>query len=174
MYIRTRMSFTGSTTVSCYRITQAVAPAVSSNSELGWNCSACFGAFEKYIELTRRSICSSLDVLGYFTLTFRFQLFGTGLMGTWLNGYLALQGNMLSGTARLKHVLKLPARKILGTRWAKYPFSRFRTVTPVSKACLKRAGGPTNRISLPLVRRARATADRALLPTCGGRARDPS
>ena len=41
---------------------------------------------------------------------------GTGLMCTYLNWYLALQGN-------------IPARQILGTCWADYPFSRCRIAT---------------------------------------------
>ena len=48
------------------------------------------------------------------------------VLGTWLNGYLALQGNtrfIIIRIAESKHVLKLVARKRLGTRWAKYPFS---------------------------------------------------
>ena len=45
-------------------------------------------------------------------------LIGTGLMGTWLNGYLVLEGNIPLRTPHLKHIVKL---------WAKYPFSRCRT-----------------------------------------------
>ena len=47
-------------------------------------------------------------------------------MGTWLNGYLVLQGNIHFSTAQFKLFLKLLARKRLGTRWAKYLFSRCR------------------------------------------------
>ena len=47
---------------------------------------------------------------------------GTGLTGTQLNGYLVLQGNIPLRTAQFKHTLKLLARKMPGTRWAKYPF----------------------------------------------------
>ena len=42
-----------------------------------------------------------------------------------LNGYLVLQGHIPSRTSQLEHVLELPARKRLGTRWAKYPFIGF-------------------------------------------------
>ncbi len=52
---------------------------------------------------------------------------GTGLMGTYLNGYLALQRNIPSRTAQFKQFLELLARKRLGTHWAKYPFSRCRS-----------------------------------------------
>ena len=45
-------------------------------------------------------------------------------MGTWLNGYLVLQGNIPFGTAQSKYILKLLARTRLGTHWAKYPLSR--------------------------------------------------
>ena len=41
-------------------------------------------------------------------------------MGTWLNGYLVLQGSMPLRTSQFEHVLKLPGRKRLGARWAKY------------------------------------------------------
>ena len=34
---------------------------------------------------------------------------------------------VVTRTAQSKHFLKLPARKTLGIRWAKYPFSRCRT-----------------------------------------------
>ena len=49
-----------------------------------------------------------------------------------LNGYLVLQANIHFRTSQSKHILKLLARKRLGTRWAKYPFSRCRT-DPVRK-----------------------------------------
>ena len=55
---------------------------------------------------------------------------GTGFMGTSLNGYLVLQGNIPLRTAQFKHIVKLLARERLGTRWAKYPFSRCRLRTP--------------------------------------------
>ena len=51
---------------------------------------------------------------------------GTGLMGTQLNGYLVLQGNIPFRTAQSKHVVELLARKRRSTRWAKYPFRRCR------------------------------------------------
>ena len=72
-----------------------------------------------------------------------------------LNGYLVLQGNIRFRTARFKHFRKLLARKRLGTRWVKYPFSRCRidysaaspeaALRPRSRqrqtdACSKRAG----------------------------------
>ena len=41
-------------------------------------------------------------------------------------GYLVLQGVIPLSTSLFKHFLKLLARKKLGTRWAKYPFSRCR------------------------------------------------
>ena len=47
---------------------------------------------------------------------------GTGLMGTWLNGYLALERNVPL-RIQSEHILKLLARKRVGTHWAKYPFS---------------------------------------------------
>ena len=47
----------------------------------------------------------------------------------WLNGYLVIQGNIPFGTAPFKQFLELLARKRLGTRWAKYPFSRCRTTS---------------------------------------------
>ena len=47
-------------------------------------------------------------------------------MGTKLNGYVILQGNIHFRTAQFKHFLNLLARKRLGTRWAKYPFSQCR------------------------------------------------
>ena len=40
---------------------------------------------------------------------------GTGFMGTWLSGYLVLQGNIHLRTAQFQHLLKLPANKRLGT-----------------------------------------------------------
>ena len=49
---------------------------------------------------------------------------GKGLMGTQLNGYLVLQGNLNLRTARFEHFPKVLARERLGTRWAKYPCSR--------------------------------------------------
>ena len=51
---------------------------------------------------------------------------GTGLMRTWLDGYLDLQGNIHFRTAHSKSFLELLARKRLGTRWSTYPFSRCR------------------------------------------------
>ena len=55
---------------------------------------------------------------------------GTGLMGTWLfNGDLVLQGNIHFRAAQFEKLLKLPAREILGTLLAKYPFSRCRIMT---------------------------------------------
>ena len=51
--------------------------------------------------------------------------FGNGLMGTELNGYLVLQGNIPLRSSQVKL-----ARKRLGTRWAKYPFSRCRGRSP--------------------------------------------
>ena len=39
-------------------------------------------------------------------------------MGTQLNRYLVLQGNIRFRTAKLHNFLKLLARKRLGTRWA--------------------------------------------------------
>ena len=56
-----------------------------------------------------------------------------------LNGYLALQGNKHVGTARLKHFLEVLARERLGTRWAKYPFSRCRICQ--SRRSQARGGG---------------------------------
>ena len=53
-------------------------------------------------------------------------LIGTGFMGTWLNGYLVLQGNIPLRSVETKHVLKLLAGERLGTRWAKYPLARRR------------------------------------------------
>ena len=44
------------------------------------------------------------------------------------NWHLVLQGNIPSRTSQLKHILKLLARERLGTRWAKYPFSRCRWI----------------------------------------------
>ena len=39
-------------------------------------------------------------------------MFGTGVTGAWLNGYLVLQENIpLMRTSHFKHTLKLPARK---------------------------------------------------------------
>ena len=49
------------------------------------------------------------------------------------NGYLVLQGNRPSGTAQSKHFPKLLARKRLGIRWAKYPFSRCQLYIAVSQ-----------------------------------------
>ena len=46
-------------------------------------------------------------------------LFCTGVMGTWLNGYLVLQGNIPLRTSRFRHIPKLLARERLGTCWAK-------------------------------------------------------
>ena len=46
-------------------------------------------------------------------------------MGTWLNGYLVIQGNGPLVTSRFTNILqllKLFARRRLGTHWAKYPF----------------------------------------------------
>ena len=69
--------------------------------------------------------------------------FGTGLMGTWLNGYLILQGNIPLRNLQVKHILKLLAGKILGTRWAKYPFGRCRRLfSLVSARQLDCATGP--------------------------------
>ena len=47
------------------------------------------------------------------------------------------QGDIHFGTARLKHFLELPARRRLGTRWAKYLFSRCRYI----RRLLAAAGG---------------------------------
>ena len=40
-----------------------------------------------------------------------------------LHGHLVLQGTVALRTSQSKHILRLLARKRLGTRWAKYPFS---------------------------------------------------
>ena len=53
-------------------------------------------------------------------------------MGTSLNGSLVLQGNIPLRTSQFKH-LKLLARERLGTRWAKYPFSRCRQMPRIIK-----------------------------------------
>ena len=58
------------------------------------------------------------------------------------NGYLVLQGNMHFRTARSKKFLKLLARKRLGTRWAKYPFSLCRMHTWVHDAMSRRVESP--------------------------------
>ena len=55
------------------------------------------------------------------------KIIGTGLM---LDGYLALHGNRHSRTAQFRQFLKPLAGKILGTRWAKCPFSRCRVGQP--------------------------------------------
>ena len=48
-------------------------------------------------------------------------------MDTWLNKYLVLQGHHIPfRTSQFEQILKLLARQTLGTRWAKYPFSRCR------------------------------------------------
>ena len=52
---------------------------------------------------------------------------GTCLRGTWLHGYLALQGNIHPRTAKHVYFRELLATKVLGTHWAKYPFSRCQT-----------------------------------------------
>ena len=57
------------------------------------------------------------------------------------NGYLVLQGSVPLRTSHFKHVLKLLARKRLGTRWAKYPLSR----------CREGAGRPGRRARAPQV-----------------------
>ena len=54
---------------------------------------------------------------------------GAGLTGTWFNGYLVLQGSTHFRTARYKAVLESLARERLGTRWSRYPFSRWRPQT---------------------------------------------
>ena len=72
----------------------------------------------------RARSCAQAWLLG--SLSFGLTMFGTGLMGTKLNGYLVLQGNIPLRTSPFMHILKLLARNILGTRWAKYPFSRCR------------------------------------------------
>ena len=41
--------------------------------------------------------------------------FGTGFMGTWLNGYPVLQGTIPLRTSQFKHIRKLLARERLGT-----------------------------------------------------------
>ena len=56
----------------------------------------------------------------------RLSLVGTGLMGTQLDGYPVLQGNVHFTTAQFNRFLKLLARKKLHTHWAKYPFSQCR------------------------------------------------
>ena len=82
-----------------------------------------------------------------------FATLGTGLMGTYLNGYLDLQENMHFGAEWLKTILELLARKIIGTRWSKYPFSRRRhtgaALCPdrISSARAQR-GGPFARLRL--------------------------
>ena len=43
-------------------------------------------------------------------------------MGTQLNVYLVLQGNIPLRTSQFKHIRKLLAGKMLGTHWATYPF----------------------------------------------------
>ena len=53
----------------------------------------------------------------------------------WPSGCLVLQGNIPFRTA---YFLELPARQILGTRWAKYPFSRCRSFQGESET---RCGG---------------------------------
>ena len=63
--------------------------------------------------------------------------FGTGLMGTQLNGYLVLQGKIPLRTSQLRHVLKLPARKKAGYPLGKVP------VQPVPKGW-----GPTHIIHI--------------------------
>ena len=54
-------------------------------------------------------------------------------MGTQLHGSLVLQG-CISLASQIKHILKLLARKRLGTRLAKYPFSR---CLPQSSTCFR-------------------------------------
>ena len=60
--------------------------------------------------------------------TFRRRLHG------YLHGDLVLQGNIHLTTARFKHILELLARKRLGTRQAKYLFSRCRTFSALCQA----------------------------------------
>ena len=60
--------------------------------------------------------------LVFACFTSRSRTIGTGLMGTWLNGYLVLQGNIPLRASQSMHILKLLARQILGTGSAKYPF----------------------------------------------------
>ena len=55
-----------------------------------------------------------------------------------LDGYLVLQGNIPLRTSQVKHVLKLLARKRLGTRWAKYPCSRCRSTRPAGRCARDR------------------------------------
>ena len=56
----------------------------------------------------------------------------TGFMGTQLNGYLVLQGNIPLRTSQFEQILKLLARKRLGTRWAKFTLGEVH-VQPVPK-----------------------------------------
>ena len=47
-----------------------------------------------------------------------------------INGYLVLRGDIPWRTSTSKHIVKLLARKRIGTRWAKYLFSRHRSENP--------------------------------------------
>ena len=82
-----------------------------------------------YIYIYReREIDMYVHMHMYMRAAVRLTRFGTSLMGTELNGYLVLQGNIPLRTSHFKDILKLLARKRLGTRWAKYPVSRCREI----------------------------------------------
>ena len=50
-----------------------------------------------------------------------------------MTGYLVLQANMPVRTSQFQNILKLLARERLGTRWAKYPFSRCRHILRIHR-----------------------------------------
>ena len=87
---------------------------------------------ERLSGVSGEPVHSSKDVTGWVL-----RMLGTGLMGTYLNGHLVLQGNIPLRTSRFKRILKLFARKRLGTRWAKYPFSRCRDTGFFAGAAVK-------------------------------------
>ena len=53
------------------------------------------------------------------------------------NGYLA-SSTPLRASSQFKHILKLPARRRLGTRWAKSPYSRCRMTNCPKRSCQDR------------------------------------
>ena len=67
------------------------------------------------------------------------------LMGTYLNGYLVLQGNIPFRTARSRQFQKLLARKRLGTRWAKDP----RAGSLGERGSAPKRGGPSTDVFPP-------------------------
>ena len=90
---------------------------------------------ELHALLSAPAFCLSLLImccLFSWLIVFVIDLFGVWLTGTQLHGYLVRQEDIPLRTSPFKHILKLLARRRLGTRWAAYPLSRCRSLAPLS------------------------------------------